>query len=199
MIRSLVDFAINNRFLVIVLAVLALLWGIISFERLPVEAYPDVANNYVQIITQWSGRAAEEVEQQVTVPIEVVMNGLPHLQHLRSTSIFGLSSVMLIFDDESDNDWNRQKTLERLSQDFLGSVPQDMLGSLVPAGDPTLEIEQDHGVVLDVLGQQAEIALTLAQLLLEVVGTSLFVVGAPFLTVAAFALVLQGRRQVPGH
>ena len=96
------------------LAILLLIWGAISFHNLPVEAYPDVANNYVQIITQWPGRAAEEVEQQVTIPIEIVMNGIPHLDHLRSTSLFGLSSVMLIFDDESSNDWNRQKVLERL-------------------------------------------------------------------------------------
>ena len=58
---------------------LLFVWGIISFHNLPVEAYPDVANNYVQVITQWPGRAAEEVEQQVTIPIEIVMNGLPHL------------------------------------------------------------------------------------------------------------------------
>ena len=60
---------------------LLLLWGAISFHNLPVEAYPDVANNYVQIITQWPGRAAEEVEQQVTIPVEIQMNGIPHLQH----------------------------------------------------------------------------------------------------------------------
>ena len=116
MIRKAVEFALNNRFLVLVLAVLLFIWGIISFKSLPIEAYPDVANNYVQVITQWPGRAAEEVEQQVTIPIEIVMNGIPHLSHLRSTSLFGLSSLMLVFDDESDNDWNRQKVLERLAQ-----------------------------------------------------------------------------------
>ena len=73
------------------------------------EAYPDVANNYVEIMTQWPGRAAEEVEQQVTIPIEIAVNGIPHLEHLRSISMFGLSNLILIFDDESDNDWNRQK------------------------------------------------------------------------------------------
>src|SRR5580704_12431009 len=99
MIRRLVDFSLNNRFLVLALALLLFAWGIISFKQLPIEAYPDVANNYAQIITQWPGRAAEEVEQQVTIPIEIVMNGLPHLEHLRSTSLFGLSSVTLIFDD----------------------------------------------------------------------------------------------------
>ncbi len=128
MIRALVDYAINNRFLITALAVLLLIWGAISFHNLPVEAYPDVANNYVQIITQWPGRAAEEVEQQVTIPIEIVMNGIPHLDHLRSTSLFGLSSVMLIFDDESVNDWNRQKVLERLTQAELPNGLQPQIG-----------------------------------------------------------------------
>jgi cobalt-zinc-cadmium resistance protein CzcA len=123
MIQRLVDAAINNRFLVLSIAVLLIIWGAISFHTLPIEAYPDVANDYVNIITQWPGRAAEEVEQQVTVPLEIVMNGLPHLTHLRSTSISGLSSIMLIFDDESENDWNRAKVLERLSQ---VSLPQNL-------------------------------------------------------------------------
>src|ERR1700756_4290761 len=114
MISALVEFALNNRFMVLALALVLLVWGLVSFHTLPVEAYPDVANNYVNVITQWPGRAAEEVEQQVTIPIETVMNGLPHLEHLRSTSLFGLSSVMLIFDDDSENDWNRQKALEPL-------------------------------------------------------------------------------------
>jgi len=129
MIRGLIDFALNNRFLVTLAAALLLVWGAISFHNLPVEAYPDVANNYVQIITQWPGRAAEEVEQQVTIPIEIVMNGIPHLEHLRSTSLFGLSSLMLIFDDDSTNDWNRQKVLERLSQVSLPAGLQPQIGS----------------------------------------------------------------------
>ena len=129
MIRGLVDFALNNRFLVVVVAILLFGWGIISFESLPIEAYPDVANNYVQVITQWPGRAAEEVEQQVTIPLEIVVNGLPHLQHLRSVSIFGLSSLMLIFDDDSENDWNRQKVLERLAQVNLPPGLQPQIGT----------------------------------------------------------------------
>ncbi|MGH9828755.1 MAG: efflux RND transporter permease subunit, partial [Blastocatellia bacterium] len=126
MIQSIVDFALNKRLLVSALALLLLAAGVISFHRLPIEAYPDVANNYVEVITQWPGRAAEEVEQQVSIPIEIVMNGLPHMVALRSTSLFGLSVVDLIFDDDSDNDWNRQKALERLSQVTLppGLSPQ---------------------------------------------------------------------------
>jgi cobalt-zinc-cadmium resistance protein CzcA len=129
MIRRLVDFSLNNRLLVVALAILLFAWGVISFKNLPIEAYPDVANNYVQVITQWPGRAAEEVEQQVTIPIEIVMNGLPHLEHLRSTSLFGLSSVMLIFDDASENDWNRQKALERLSEVTLPDNLQPQMGT----------------------------------------------------------------------
>ncbi len=129
MIRRLVDFALDNRFIVAALAILLLAWGAVSFHNLPVEAYPDVADNYVQIITQWPGRAAEEVEQQVTIPIEIQMNGLPHLVHLRSFSLFGLSSLTLIFDDTSINDWNRQKVLERLSQVTLPQGLQPQMGT----------------------------------------------------------------------
>ncbi len=124
-----VGFALRNRFLVLIIAVLLFVWGILSFRALPVEAYPDVANNYVQIITQWPGRAAEEVEQQITVPIEVQMNGIPHLTHLRSTSLAGLSSVMLIFDDQSTNDWNREKVLERIAGVTLPNNLQPQIGS----------------------------------------------------------------------
>ena len=129
MIRALVDFALNNRLLIVLVTIFLLIWGGISFHNLPVEAYPDVANNYVQVITQWPGRAAEEVEQQVTIPLEIVMNGIPHLEHLRSVSIFGLSSLSLIFDDQSLNDWNRQKVLERLSQVNLPTGLQPQIGA----------------------------------------------------------------------
>jgi cobalt-zinc-cadmium resistance protein CzcA len=116
MIRALVDFALNNKFVVLAIAVLLAGWGAISFHNLPVEAYPDIADNYVTVITQWAGRSAEEVEQQVTIPIEIQMAGMPHMTFLRSESIFGLSFVIMIFDDTSVNDWNRQKVLERLTQ-----------------------------------------------------------------------------------
>jgi len=129
MIRRLVDFALSNRFVVMAIAVLLIGWGALSFHNLPVEAYPDIADNYVTVITQWPGRAAEEVEQQVTIPIETQMNGIPHLSHLRSESIFGLSFVLLIFDDGSDNDWNRQRVLERLSQVSLPSGLSPQMGT----------------------------------------------------------------------
>jgi heavy metal efflux system protein len=125
-IRKFVDFALENRFLILAGALLLFGWGVISFHQLPVEAYPDVADNYVEIITQWPGISAEQIEQQVTIPLEIVMNGVPHVVHLRSFSLFGLSDLKLIFDDEEENAWNRERVLERLSQVALppGVSPQ---------------------------------------------------------------------------
>lgn len=126
MLRALVDFALKNRWMVLGGALVLTVWGVIAFRNLPIEAYPDVANNYVQVITQWPGRSAEEVERQVTVPIEIQMAGIPHLAHLRSTTLAGLSSLMLIFDDRSIGDVNREHVLERLNQVSLpaGLAPQ---------------------------------------------------------------------------
>src|ERR1700689_3953145 len=115
MIRKLVDFALNNRFVVLTTALLVVVAGMLSFHDMPVEAYPDIADNYVNIISQWPGRSAEEVEQQVSIPIEIQMGGLSHLSIMRSESIFGLSLMTLVFDDTSNNDWNRAKVLERLT------------------------------------------------------------------------------------
>src|ERR1039458_3249115 len=126
MIRRLVDFALKNRGLVLAIALLRFALGAVSFHQLPVEAYPDVANNYVEVITQWPGISAEQVEQQVTIPLEIVMNGIPGMAHLRSFSIFGLSDLKLMFEDGTDNGWNRERVLERLGQVALppGVTPQ---------------------------------------------------------------------------
>src|SRR5260370_11958284 len=121
-----VGLGVENRFLVLAATILLFVWGAISFHQLPVEAYPDVANNYVEIITQWPGVCVEQIEQQVTIPLEIVMNGIPGIAHLRSFSIFGLSDLKLVFDDDTENSWNRERVLERLSQVTLppGVVPQ---------------------------------------------------------------------------
>jgi cobalt-zinc-cadmium resistance protein CzcA len=126
MLAALVDFALKNRWLVLGATLVLTVWGIFAFRSLPIEAYPDVANNYVQIITQWSGRSAEEVERQVTVPVEIQMAGIPQLTHLRSTTLAGLSSLTLVFDDDSTSDRNREHVLERLNQVSLpaGLTPQ---------------------------------------------------------------------------
>src|SRR5580700_2044583 len=116
MIGALIDFALRNRLMVLGGSLVLFIWGILSFHNLPIEAYPDVADTYVQIITQWPGHAAEEVEQQITVPLEVSLNGVSHLTHLRSVSLAGLSVITIIYDDDITTFNARQEVLDRLQQ-----------------------------------------------------------------------------------
>src|SRR5262249_45279858 len=129
MIRRVVDFALTHRLLVIAFALMLFGAGLIAFHLLPIEAYPDVANNYVEVITQWPGISAEQMEQQVTIPLEIAMNGIPHITHLRSFSLFGLSDLKLIFDDEEENFRNRERVLERLSQVNLPPAVSPQMGT----------------------------------------------------------------------
>jgi cobalt-zinc-cadmium resistance protein CzcA len=137
MIRYLVDLALNNRILILSLAVLLFIWGIVSFHNLPIEAYPDVADTYVQIISQWPGHAAEEVEQQITVPLEVQLNGVPHMTHLRSVSLSGLSMITIIYDDDVTTFAARQEVLDRLAQ---ATTPTGVNPALGPDYSPTGQI-----------------------------------------------------------
>src|SRR5580700_11612760 len=137
MIRLLIDFALRNRILILSVALVLFIWGIISFRNLPIEAYPDVADTYTQIITQWPGHAAEEVEQQITVPLEVTLNGVPHKTHLRSVSLAGLSVVTIIYDDDISTFNARQEVLDRLQQVTL---PPNVNASLGPDYSPTGQI-----------------------------------------------------------
>ena len=129
MIRYLIDFALRNRILVLSVAVVLFIWGIISFHNLPIEAYPDVADTYTQIISQWPGHAAEEVEQQITVPLEVQLNGVAHMTHLRSVSLAGLSVITIIYDDQTTTLNARQEVIDRLQQVTLPQGVNPGLGS----------------------------------------------------------------------
>ena len=156
MIRRLVDFALRERYMMAGVGLILLIWGAYSFRALPVEAYPDVANTYVQIITQWPGRAAEEVEQQVTVPIEAQTNGVEHLTSLRSVSLAGLSVVNLIFDDDAVNFIARQQVLEKLSQITLPSGLQPQLGpDYSPVGQIYFYTLQSTNPLYDVMELKA--------------------------------------------
>ena len=137
MIAYLIDFALRNRILVLSAAIVLFAWGIISFRNLPIEAYPDVADTYTQIITQWPGHAAEEVEQQITVPVEVQLNGVAHMTHLRSVSLAGLSVVTIIYDDEITTLAARQEVIDRLQQITL---PPNVNAGLGPDYSPTGQI-----------------------------------------------------------
>lgn len=130
MILRVITFCLQQRILVMGLAVLLAAGGILSFERLPVQAFPDVQNVFVQVVTQFPGQAPEEVEKLVTLPIEREMNGLPHLINLRSVSIFGLSVVTLTFDDDAEDYFSRQQVLERLRAVNLPEAADATLGPL---------------------------------------------------------------------
>ena len=134
MIHHVVQFALRQRFLVLMLAVLVIVAGALSFQRMPVDAYPDLSPPLVEIITQWPGHAAEEIERLVTLPIELQMNATPHMVYMRSISLYGLSDVILTFDDGTDNYFARQEAFQRLSN---ATLPTGVTGSLAPLSSPS--------------------------------------------------------------
>lgn len=130
MIHRLIAFCLQQRLMVIGATLGLALLGVISFRHLPVQAFPDVQNVFVQVVTQLPGQAPEEVEKLVSLPVERAMNGLPHLMTMRSVSIFGLSVVTLVFDDDAEDYFSRQQVLERLRAVELPSGVQPLLGPL---------------------------------------------------------------------
>src|SRR5690348_15436513 len=134
MIHRIVQAALRQRFLVLMFTVFLAVAGIISFQRMPVDAYPDLSPPMVEIITQWPGHAAEEVERLVTLPIEVEMNGTPYLEVLRSISLYGLSDVRMTFEEDTDNYFARQVVFERLTG---ANVPGGVSPTLAPLFSPS--------------------------------------------------------------
>ncbi len=130
MIARLIAFALHQRFITLALALLLTVGGIVSWQRLPIEAYPDVADVQVDVITIWPGRAAEEVERLITIPIEKEVNGIAGITFLRSVSNFGLSNIRIIFADGTDKYWSRQQVQERLAQAELPADARPALGPL---------------------------------------------------------------------
>ncbi|WP_446810329.1 efflux RND transporter permease subunit [Methylomonas sp. 2BW1-5-20] len=130
MIERLIAFCLQQRLMVIGATLAIAVSGIIAFENLPVQAFPDVQNVFVQVVTQFPGQAPEEVEKQISLPIEREMNGLPHLMNMRSVSIFGLSVVTLTFDDKAEDYFSRQQVLERLQYADIPTDTKPQLGPL---------------------------------------------------------------------
>jgi heavy metal efflux system protein len=134
MISRLVSFALSQRFLIIIAAAFLMVWGALSFQKLPIDAYPDLAPPHVEIITQWPGHAAEEVERLVTVPLEIEMNGIPRLEALRSISLYGLSSIQMNFEYGTDPYFVREQAFERIPN---AQVPQGLTPGLSPLFSPS--------------------------------------------------------------
>jgi cobalt-zinc-cadmium resistance protein CzcA len=137
MIARVVAFALHQRFITLALALLLTAGGIVSFHRLPIEAYPDVADVEVDVITLWPGHAAEEVERYITIQLEKELNGIAGVTFLRSFSNFGLSNIRLLFTDGTDNYWSRQQVLERITQ---ADIPADAKPQLGPLASPIGEV-----------------------------------------------------------
>jgi heavy metal efflux system protein len=134
MIDRIVSFALSQRFMVLVAMASLAIWGVVSFQNLPIDAYPDLAPPRVQIVTQWPGHAAEEVERQITIPLEVEMNGIPKLDALRSISIYGLSSVTMNFDFDTDPYFARAQAFERIPD---AQVPDGVTPGMSPLFSPS--------------------------------------------------------------
>src|SRR5580765_5911919 len=135
MIDRIVSFALTHRMMVIIAMVSLSVWGLFSFKSLPIDAYPDLAPPQVQIVTQWPGHAAEEVERQITIPLEVEMNGIPKLDALRSVSLYGLSSITMNFAYDTDPYFARAQAFERIpSATMPEGVTPDMSPLFSPSG-----------------------------------------------------------------
>src|ERR1700726_4581171 len=134
MIHRIVQFALQQRFVVLMFTVLVVVAGAISFQRMPVDAYPDLSPPMVELITQWPGHAAEEVERLTTLPLELAMNGTPNLRVMRSISLYGLSDVILTFDEGTDSYFARQVVFQRLSE---VTYPSGVTPSLAPLSSPS--------------------------------------------------------------
>ena len=136
-LKSVIAFSLKNRYLIISLSFLLVIVGVITFRNMPIEAFPDVTNTEISVITQWPGRSAEEVEKFVTIPIEIALNPVQQKISLRSTSIFGLSYVKLIFDDEVKDPQARQQVMNLLQN---ATLPAGILPSVQPPTGPTGEV-----------------------------------------------------------
>ena len=134
MIAKLVSFALRQRFLIVIASLALMIWGALSFQKLPIDAYPDLSPPHVEIITQWPGHAAEEIERLVTIPIEIEMNGIPRLDSLRSISLYGLSSVQMNFEYGADPYFVREQAFERMGN---ASMPAGLQPSLSPLFSPS--------------------------------------------------------------
>src|SRR5271154_3734640 len=134
MIARLVSFALSQRFLIVIASLMLMVWGAISFRNLPIDAYPDLSPPHVEIITQWPGHAAEEIERRISIPLEVEMNGIPKIESLRSISLYGLSALEMNFQYDIDPYFAREQAFERMAD---ATLPDGITPSVSPLFSPS--------------------------------------------------------------
>ena len=134
MISRIVSFALSQRFVILMAALAVIVWGVISFSRLPIDAYPDLSPPHVEIITQWPGHAAEEIERRISIPLEVEMNGIPKIEALRSISLYGLSALEMNFQYDIDPYFAREQAFERMAD---ATLPDGITPSVSPLFSPS--------------------------------------------------------------
>lgn len=137
LIDFIIAFSLKRKYLIICLTLAAVVIGVLCFKDTPVDAFPDVTNTKVTIITQWSGRSAEEIEKFVTIPIEIAMNSVQKKTDIRSTTLFGLSVVTVVFDDHVDDEFARQQVYNMIND---ADLPDGVRPEVQPLSGPTGEI-----------------------------------------------------------
>lgn len=134
-IDFIISFSLNRKYLIICLTLLTVVLGVMSFKDTPVDAFPDVTNTKVTIITQWAGRSAEEIEKFVTIPIEIAMNSVQKKTDVRSTTLFGLSVVTVVFDDHVDDEFARQQVYNMIND---ADLPDGVDPEVQPLSGPDI-------------------------------------------------------------
>lgn len=133
MIPSIIDFSLRNRFIVLISSAILFAWGVYAIKENPIDAIPDLSENQVIVFTEWMGRSPQVIEDQVTYPLVSNLQGIAKLKNIRGTSMFGMSFVYIIFEDEADIYWARSRVLERLSY-AQRLLPEGITPTLGPDG-----------------------------------------------------------------
>lgn len=133
MVQKIIELSLKNRYIVLLIAAGLLVWGISAIKKNPIDAIPDLSENQVIVFTEWMGRSPQTIEDQVTYPLVSNLQGIPKVKNVRGTSMFGMSFVYIIFDDDVDVYWARTRVMERLNY-AQRLLPQEVVPTLGPDG-----------------------------------------------------------------
>ena len=148
LIDSIISFSLKRKYLILCLTMVVVALGVFSFRNTPVDAFPDVTNTKVTIITQWPGRSAEEIEKFVTIPIEIAMNSVQKKTDIRSTTLFGLSVVTVVFEDHVDDEFARQQVYNMIND---ADLPEGIAPDVQPLSGLQVRYSDTHCQVISVV------------------------------------------------